>query len=117
MLFELLPGGKDPVAGGLTYLPPWSGPPALETGAVLAVERTAARSANVVVLVPAIRAFRSGCMLDVEVVSRRAACRRHEGHHHRAAPAQDTALRRSAGRAVAVLVAGQQRHARPGAWL
>lgn len=36
--------------------------------AVLAVERTVACSANVVVLLPTIRAFRCGCMLDVEVV-------------------------------------------------
>ena len=70
MFFEPLPAGEDPAPGGLPELPPWSGPPALETGAVLAVERTAARSANVVVLLPTIRAFRSGCMLDVEVVSR-----------------------------------------------
>lgn len=37
---------------------------------MLAVERMVARSANVVVRVPVIRAFRPGCMLDVEVVSR-----------------------------------------------
>jgi hypothetical protein len=41
-----------------------------ETGAVLAVERTVARSANVVMRVPTIRAFSSGCMLDAEIVSR-----------------------------------------------
>ncbi len=35
---------------------------------MLAVERTVACSANVVVLLPTIRAFRCGCMLDVEVV-------------------------------------------------
>ncbi len=37
---------------------------------MLAVERTMARSANVVVRLPTIRAFSSGCMLDVEVISR-----------------------------------------------
>jgi hypothetical protein len=42
----------------------------LETSAVLAVDRTVARSANVVVRLPTIRAFRPGCMLDVEVVCR-----------------------------------------------
>lgn len=52
--------------------PLWSGPPALETGAILAVEQTVARSPNVVLRVPTIRAFRTGCMLDVEVVSRQA---------------------------------------------
>jgi hypothetical protein len=50
--------------------PPWPGPSALETGAVLAVEQTVARSPIVVVRVPTIRAFRTGCMLDVEIVSR-----------------------------------------------
>jgi hypothetical protein len=70
MFFEPLPADEEPAPHGLPELPPWSGPPALETGAVLAIERTVARSANVVVLLPVIRAFRSGCMLDVEVVSR-----------------------------------------------
>jgi hypothetical protein len=70
MFFEPLPDGEEAAAGGLPELPPWSGPPAVETGALLAVERTVARSANVVVRLPTIRAFSSGCMLDVEVVSR-----------------------------------------------
>jgi hypothetical protein len=70
MFFEPLPAGEETVAARLPERPPWSGPPALETGAVLAVEQTVARSPNVVVRLPTIRAFRSGCMLDVEVVSR-----------------------------------------------
>jgi hypothetical protein len=70
MFFEPLPAGEETAAGGLPEMPPWSGPPALETGAALAVEQTVARSENVVVRLPTIRAFRSGCMLDVEVVSR-----------------------------------------------
>jgi hypothetical protein len=37
---------------------------------VLAVERTVARNANVVVLMPTIRAFRPGCTLDVALVCR-----------------------------------------------
>jgi len=40
---------------------------------VLAVERIVARSVNVVVCLPVIRAFRPGCMLDVEIVSRQGA--------------------------------------------
>jgi hypothetical protein len=70
MFFEPLPAGEETGARPLPEPPPWSGPPALETGAVLAVEQTVARSANVVVRLPTIRAFRSGCMFDVEVVSR-----------------------------------------------
>ena len=37
---------------------------------MLAVERTVARSANVVVLMPTIRAVPPGCTLDVALVSR-----------------------------------------------
>lgn len=37
---------------------------------MLAVEQTVARSANVVVRLPTIRAFPLGCMLDVEVATR-----------------------------------------------
>lgn len=70
MFFEPLPAGEETVAAGLPESPPWSGPSALETGAVLAVEQTVARSPNVVLRLPTIRAFRTGCMLDVEVVSR-----------------------------------------------
>ena len=70
MFFEPLPTGEEAAVGGLPELPPWSGPPAVETGAVLAMEGTLARSANVVVRLPTIRAFSSGCMLDVEVASR-----------------------------------------------
>jgi hypothetical protein len=70
MFFEPVPAGEETGAWRVPELPPWSGPPALETGAVLAVEQTVARSANVVVRLPTIRAFRSGCMFDVEVVCR-----------------------------------------------
>jgi hypothetical protein len=70
MFFEPLPAGEEWAPRRLPERPPWSGPPALETGAVLAVEQMVARSPNVVVRLPVIRAFRAGCMLDVEVVSR-----------------------------------------------
>jgi hypothetical protein len=70
MFFEPLPAAEGAPAWGLPEPPPWSGPPALETGALLAVEQTVARSANVVVRLPAIRVFGAGCMLDVEVVTR-----------------------------------------------
>jgi hypothetical protein len=72
MFFEPLPAGEETVDWRLPESPPWSGPPARETGAMLAVDQTVARSANVVVRLPTIRAFSPGCMLDVEVVSRQA---------------------------------------------
>ena len=71
MFFEPLPAGEPAFAAPLPESPPWSGPPALETGAVLAVNQTVARSAMLVLRLPTIRAFRSGCMLDMEVVSRK----------------------------------------------
>jgi hypothetical protein len=70
MFFEPLPAGDETFPSALPESPPWSGPPSLETGAVLAVEQTVARSPNVVVRLPTIRAFSHGCMIDVEVVSR-----------------------------------------------
>jgi hypothetical protein len=73
MFFESLPAGEEPAPRRLPERSPWSGPPPLETGVVLAVERMVARSANVVVRVPVIRAFRPGCMIDVEIVSRQGA--------------------------------------------
>jgi hypothetical protein len=72
MFFEPVPAGEVTATEGfrLPERPLWSGPPPLETGAVLAVEQTVARSPNVVLRLPTIRAFRTGCMLDVEVASR-----------------------------------------------
>jgi hypothetical protein len=70
MFFEPSPASEETGPRQLPELPPWSGPPPLETGAVLAVEQTVARSANVVVRLPTIRAFHPGCMFDIEVVSR-----------------------------------------------
>ncbi len=49
-----------------------SSPPGLEAGVLLAVNQPVARSANVAVFLPAIRVFSSGCVLEVEVVSRQA---------------------------------------------
>jgi hypothetical protein len=70
MFFEPVPAGEETATAGFPEQPPWSGPPALETGGALAVEQTVARSANVIVRLPTLRAFHSGCMFDVEVVSR-----------------------------------------------
>ena len=70
MFFEPPPAGPDPVARGLPEVPPWAGQPALERGAVVAVERIVARSANIVIVLPTIRAYGTGCMFDVEVIGR-----------------------------------------------
>jgi hypothetical protein len=95
MFFEPSPAAGEAAPRGLPVPPPWSGPPPEETGAVLAVERTAARSANVVVRVPTIRAFPAGCMLDVEVVTRQGTLSEDDwwdlhssvyGHFHRSRP-------------------------------
>jgi hypothetical protein len=95
MFFEPSPAADGAAPRGLPEPPPWSGPPPEETGAVLAVERTVARSANAVVRVPTIRAFPSGCMLDVEVVSRQGTLSEDDwwdlhssvyGHFHRSRP-------------------------------
>jgi len=69
MFFEPPPSGEDPPARLMPERRPWD-PPPLETGAVLAVDKTVARSPNVVIRLPTIRAFRHGCMLAVEVVQR-----------------------------------------------
>jgi hypothetical protein len=71
MFFDPLPAWEETVAAGLPEMPPWSGPSPLEAGAVLAIEQTVARSPNAVVRLPEIRAFSQGCMLDVEVVTRK----------------------------------------------
>lgn len=73
MFFEPLPADKKAAVPALPELPPWKASPALETGALLATELTVARSANVIVHLPAIRVYSSGCMFDVEVVCRQAA--------------------------------------------
>jgi hypothetical protein len=95
MFFEPSPSADKSGPRDLPERPPWSGPPPEEAGAVLAVERTVARSANVAVRVPTIRAFRSGCMLDVEVVSRQGTLSEDDwwdlrssayGHFHRSQP-------------------------------
>jgi hypothetical protein len=70
MFFEPPPIGPEPAEPDRPEVPPWSLPPELELGAVVAVERIVARSENVVIVLPTIRAFGSGCMFNVEVVSR-----------------------------------------------
>jgi hypothetical protein len=70
MFFQPPPAGEEPPARKRPERHPWD-PPSLETGVVLALDKTVARSPIAVVRLPTIRAFRHGCMLDVEVVTRR----------------------------------------------
>lgn len=53
-------------------MPPWAEPPGPETGVPLATGQVIARSQHVVVYLPTIRVFSTGCMLDIEIVSRQA---------------------------------------------
>lgn len=71
MFFEPVPGAAQP-ARRLPELPPWQGPPGLETGALLATGQVIARSQHVAVFLPAIQVFSTGCLLDMEIVSRQA---------------------------------------------
>jgi hypothetical protein len=72
MFFEPAPAGES-VPSPLPESPPWSMPPVAEAGVLLAASRLVARSALVAVFLPAIRVFSTGCMLEVEIVSRQAA--------------------------------------------
>ena len=73
MFFEPPPAERDPVGRSRPDAPSWSNPPELELGSVLAVERIVARSSNVVIVLPTIRAFGTGCLLNIEVVGRQGA--------------------------------------------
>lgn len=70
MFFEPLPEGVETLPPELPETPPWSGPPELEAGVLIVVDQILARSANAVLRLPTIRAFRAGCLLDMEVVTR-----------------------------------------------
>jgi hypothetical protein len=52
-------------------LPPWAGPPKADLGATVATELILARSANVVVALPRVTVYRTGCLFTVEVVIRK----------------------------------------------
>lgn len=69
MFFEASAGPppEEPVFAGF---PPWVGPSDEEIGAVLALQRVVARSASVVVVVPTLRVYSTGCMINVEITTR-----------------------------------------------
>lgn len=71
MFFEPLPKEAGPANESRPMFPEWAAPPSTQTGAVVAIDRVVAQSENVTVVLPMARVFRTGCLLDVEVVSRR----------------------------------------------
>jgi hypothetical protein len=70
MFFEAPAAGEVPPRPDFPALPTWAFPPDQEIGAVVAVDRMVARSANVVIVVPFARVFSTGCMLSVETALR-----------------------------------------------
>ena len=71
MFFEPVPAGDKPAARRWPpEVPPWAGPPGLETGVLLAAGQVIARGRHVAVFLPSIHVFSTGCMLDIEIVSR-----------------------------------------------
>jgi len=52
-------------------LPAWYAPPAEEMGTVMISDLVLARSPNVAIALPTIRAFGTGCLLNLEIVTRR----------------------------------------------
>ncbi|MEV4178001.1 hypothetical protein [Nonomuraea sp. NPDC049709] len=69
MFFEP-PPPQEEVIRPQVGLPDWFAPPGDEMGVAVATGLTLARGPNVVVALPLIRAYRNGCVLDVEVVLR-----------------------------------------------
>jgi len=61
----------EPAEPARPELPPWVGPPKAELGAVVATELILARSTNVVVVLPRMTVYRTGCLFTVEVVIRK----------------------------------------------
>jgi hypothetical protein len=72
VFFEPLPAVEVRTTRPARPFAEWSAPSQFETGAIIPVERMVARSEHVVIRLPSIRVFRTGCVLDVEVVSRQA---------------------------------------------
>ncbi|MFC5832642.1 hypothetical protein [Nonomuraea insulae] len=52
-------------------LPAWHAPPAEEMGAVMVSGLMLARTPNVVIAVPTIQAFSTGCLINADIVTRR----------------------------------------------
>lgn len=70
MTFFEAPAGPPPQPFTFPEFPPWAGPPDAEIGAVVALEQLVARTANAVVLMPTVRVYSTGAMLNVEITAR-----------------------------------------------
>ncbi len=69
MFFEAPTGPPQPPFD-FPELPPWAGPPDAEIGAVVPLQQVVARTATVVVMVSTVRAYSTGCMLNIEITTR-----------------------------------------------
>ncbi|SDL69603.1 hypothetical protein [Nonomuraea jiangxiensis] len=70
MFFEPPPAQEDTTHTPEPGLPAWAAPPADEMGAVMLSGLVLARSPNVTVHLPTIRAFGDGCLLNVDLYTR-----------------------------------------------
>jgi hypothetical protein len=70
MFFESVETEEIPSPRVNPELPAWMGPPYTERGAILLTDRLLGRSDNVVLLLPLMRVYRSGCAFEVELTVR-----------------------------------------------
>jgi hypothetical protein len=71
VFFEPDPAAEEVEPPTPPPLPPWTSPPADEIGVIVPIHQVVARGDNVMVALPWARVFSTGCLLNVEVVSRR----------------------------------------------
>ncbi|MEV0828472.1 hypothetical protein [Nonomuraea rubra] len=71
MFFEPPPPHEESPREPEPRFPAWAAPPADEMGAVLVSGLTLARTPNVAVTVPAIQSFTTGCLINVDLATRR----------------------------------------------
>ncbi|MEV0613796.1 hypothetical protein AB0I81_10780 [Nonomuraea sp. NPDC050404] len=70
MFFESVETEEVPSPRITPALPPWMGPPFTERGTILLTDRLLGRSGNVVLHLPLIRAYKTGCAFEVELTVR-----------------------------------------------
>ncbi|MER6829015.1 hypothetical protein ABT352_23750 [Streptosporangium sp. NPDC000563] len=71
MFFEPPSAQEEATRPPKPELPAWYAPPAEEMGATMTSDLLLARTQNVAITLPTIRAFSTGCLLDVDIVMRR----------------------------------------------
>ncbi|MEV0622981.1 hypothetical protein AB0I81_57355 [Nonomuraea sp. NPDC050404] len=70
MFFEPLPEQDDAPGAAEPELPAWTAPPTDETGVVVPTGLMLARTPHVAIALPMVRSFRTGCLMEVEVILR-----------------------------------------------